>query len=86
MNVTGPEIVSIKHAANKIAGYLGKEATFIGEEQPNAYIANAGRSVELFGYPEVSPETLFKWQAEYILDGGRTLDKPTHFEERKGSY
>ena len=72
--------------ANEIAGYLGKEATFIGEEQPNAYIANAGRAVELFGYPEVSPETLFKWQAEYILDGGRTLDKPTHFEERKGSY
>ena len=86
MNVTGPEIVSIKHAAKKIAGYLGKEATFVGEEQPNAYIANAGRAVEMFGYPEVSPETLFKWQAEYILDGGRTLDKPTHFEERKGSY
>ena len=86
MNVTGPEIVSIKYAANKLAEYLGKEATFVGEEQPNAYITNSGRAVSLFGYPEVSPETLIKWQAEYILDGGRTLDKPTHFEERKGSY
>ena len=42
--------------------------------------------MSIFENPEVSPETLFKWQAEYILDGGRTLDKPTHFEERKGSY
>ena len=86
MNVTGPETVSIRYAANKIAKYLGKEATFVGEEQENAYLNNASRAMELFGYPEVSAETLIKWQAEYILDGGRTLDKPTHFEERKGSY
>jgi hypothetical protein len=42
--------------------------------------------MELFGYPEVSADTLIRWQAEYILDGGRTINKPTHFEERKGSY
>ena len=46
----------------------------------------AGKAMEIFGYPEVSANPLIKWQAEYILDGGRTLDKPTHFEERKGSY
>ena len=31
-------------------------------------------------------ETLIEWQAQWILDGGRALGKPTHFEERKGSY
>ena len=32
--------------------------------------------------------TIEEWlmSAEYIMAGGRTLDKPTHFEERKGSY
>ena len=40
----------------------------------------------LFGYPAVPIHTLVKWQAEWILAGGRSLGKPTHFEERKGSY
>ena len=86
MNVTGPETVSIKQASIKLGKYLGKEPVFEGEEGNTAYLNNAGRAMETFGYPEVSAETLIKWQAEYILDGGRVIDKPTHFEERKGSY
>lgn len=86
MNVTGPEIVSIKRTAEKLGKYLGKAPVFEGEEGTNGYLNNASRCVELFGYPDVSPETLIRWQAEYILDGCRTIDKPTHFEERKGSY
>lgn len=86
MNVTGPETVSIKETSIKLGKYLGKEPVFEGEEGDTAYLNNAGLAMETFGYPEVSAETLIKWQAEYILDGGRTIDKPTHFEERKGSY
>ena len=86
MNVTGPETVSIKRASLKLAEYLGREAKFEGEEGTTGYLNNASRAMELFGYPDVSADTLIRWQAEYILDGGRTIDKPTHFEERKGSY
>ena len=86
MNVTGPETVSIKKAALKLGKYLGKDPVFEGEEGTTAYLNDASRAMELFGYPDVSAETLIRWQAEYIIDGGRTLDKPTHFEERKGSY
>ena len=86
MNVTGPETISIKAASIKLGKLLGKEPIFEGTEQGNAYLNNASRAMELFGYPEVSADTLIRWQAEYILDGGRTINKPTHFEERKGSY
>ena len=86
MNVTGPETVSIKAASIKLGKLLGKDPIFEGSDQGNAYLNNASRAMELFGYPEVSADTLIRWQAEYILDGGRTIDKPTHFEERKGSY
>ena len=86
MNVTGPETVSIKKTAEKLARYLGREPIFDGEEGTTGYLNNASRAMELFGYPDVSAETLIRWQAEYILDGCRTIDKPTHFEERKGSY
>lgn len=86
MNVTGPETVSIKKAAIELGQYLGKEPLFEGEEGDDAYLNDASLAMETFGYPSVSAKTLIRWQAEYILDGGRTLDKPTHFEERKGKY
>ena len=86
LNVTGPETVSVKYAAQKLAKLLGKTPVFTGEEQNDAYLNNAGKAIEEFGYPSVSIETLIKWQAEWLIDGGRGLGKPTHFEERKGSY
>jgi hypothetical protein len=86
MNVTGPETVSIKKVSEKLGKYLNKEPIFEGEEGDTAYLNDASRAMEVFGYPDVCAETLIRWQAEYILDGGRTLNKPTHFEERRGNY
>ncbi|MBR6523846.1 MAG: NAD(P)-dependent oxidoreductase [Clostridia bacterium] len=86
MNVTGPETVSIKKAAKELGEYLGKEPIFSGEEGNDAYLNDASAAMEIFGYPSVPMKTLIRWQAEWILDGGRGLGKPTHFEERKGSY
>ena len=86
MNVTGPETVSIKKAAIELGSYLGKEPVFENECGTDAYLNDASLAMETFGYPQVSAKTLIRWQAEWLLDGGRTLGKPTHFEERKGSY
>lgn len=86
MNVTGPETVSIRKAALQLGEYLGKEPIFVDEPGNDAYLSDASLAMETFGYPAVSAHTLIRWQAEYIMDGARTLNKPTHFEERKGSY
>ncbi|MBQ9797082.1 MAG: NAD(P)-dependent oxidoreductase [Clostridia bacterium] len=86
LNVTGPETVNIRSAAIELGKHLGREPIFSCEAGNDAYLNDASLSFELFGYPTVSLKTLIRWQAEWILDGGRTLDKPTHFEERKGSY
>lgn len=86
VNVTGPETVSIKKAALELGTYLGKDPIFENEPGNDAYLNDASLAMEMFGYPSVPVKTLIRWQAEYIMDGGRTLDKPTHFEERKGSY
>ncbi|NLD87251.1 MAG: NAD(P)-dependent oxidoreductase [Clostridiales bacterium] len=86
LNVTGSETISIKTAATRLGRYLGREPIFEGEPGNDAYLNDASLAMELFGYPSVPIHKLIRWQAEYILDGGRTLDKPTHFEERKGSY
>lgn len=86
LNVTGPETAGVRETALKLGQLLGREPLFTGQEQDTAYLNNAGKMFSLFGYPKVSLDTLIRWQTQWILDGGRTLNKPTHFEERQGSY
>ena len=86
LNVTGPETVSVQYAAKTLGAYLGKEPIFEGEATDTALLSNAAKCFTLFGYPDVALKTLMKWQAEWILEDGRALGKPTHFEERKGKY
>jgi len=86
MNITGPETVSVRYTAEKLGKLLSKTPVFEGEEAQNAYLNNSSLAAETFGYPGISINTLIRWQAEWILDGGRSLGKPTHFEERKGKF
>ena len=86
LNVTGPETISVKETALTLGKLLGKTPVFVNEETTYAYLSKASKMFELFGYPSVSINTLIKWQAQWLQDGGRSLGKATHFEERKGQY
>ncbi|OUS76082.1 epimerase [Paenibacillus sp. MY03] len=86
INITGPETVSIRWAATEIAKRLGKEALFEGTESETALLNNAAKSHQLFGYPRVSLLQMIDWTAEWVLQGGATWNKPTHFQERKGNF
>ncbi len=86
MNITGPETVSTRYAAEELGKLLGKEVIFEGEESETAFLNNSALAMKTFGYPTVPIKTMIEWQAEWILSGGRALNKPTHFEERKGKY
>lgn len=86
LNVTGPEIMSIRWAAETFAGLMGTEARFTGEEQGRALIGNAAEALGRFGYPRVPLRRMIEWTAHWIEIGGPTLDKPTHFETSDGSY
>ena len=86
MNITGPETVSVKYVAQKLGRLLGHTPIFEGEEKSMALLSNSSLAMETFGYPSQSIETLIRWQAEWLLDGGRSLGRPTHFEQREGSF
>ena len=86
MNITGPETVSVRDAAEKLGKLLGKTPVFEGEEGKIALLSNSSLAIKTFGSPAVSADELIQWQAEWILNGGRSLGKPTHFEERKGKF
>ncbi|MCL2518408.1 MAG: NAD-dependent epimerase/dehydratase [Oscillospiraceae bacterium] len=86
VNITGPEVVSVRKAAEILSEYLGKVPIFSGAEGELALLSDASLCAELFGYPSVTRNDIIRWQAEWIMDGGRGLGKPTHFEERQGNY
>jgi nucleoside-diphosphate-sugar epimerase len=86
MNITGPETMSIRWAANQFAKRLGKEALFEGTEADTALLNNATQSHQRFGYPTVPLLQMIDWTAEWVQLGGATWNKPTHFQERKGKF
>lgn len=86
LNVTGPETISVRWAAQELGKALGEEVVFTGEEKDKALISNAQKCVALFGYPKMGVGEMISRQARWLLNGGRHLGKPTHFEERKGKF
>jgi len=86
LNVTGPEIVSLRWLAEQFGKMLGVTPQFINEEQSTSFLSNAAESFRLFGYPKVTLKQMMEIVLEWLNQGGRTLNKPTHFSERKGKY
>ncbi len=41
---------------------------------------------ELFGKPDVGPGEMITLVAEWVEQGGHSLNKPTHFESREGRF
>ena len=86
LNVTGPETASVRWIAEEFGRILGRNPVFTGEEQSTALLNNAAESFRLFGYPSVSLKEMIELDAAWLLEGGKTLNKPSHFQERKGKY
>lgn len=86
LNVTGPETISVRWLAEEFGKYFKKTPVFLHEEQSTALLSNASTCHRLFGYPGVSLHEMIEWTAEWLLNDGETINKPTHFQERKGKF
>ena len=86
INVSGPEIVSIRWLARELAARLGRSVQIIGSEAPTAWLTNTAATNALFGYPPVPLAKMIDWVADWVSRAMPTLDKPTHFEVRDGAY
>jgi len=86
INVSGPEILSVRWLAHEFGKRLGKEPKMEGEEADRSWLTNTARATRLFGYPTVSVLSMVDWVADWISAGRRSLGKPTKFEVRSGSY
>jgi len=86
LNVSGPEIVSIRSVAQKMGDACGTDPVFSGTESETALLENTTRCWEMFGGPGVSLDHMIAWIARWVGKGGRGLGKPTHYETRDGRF
>lgn len=86
LNVTGPEALAVRDLATRFALRFGTTPRLEGVEAPDALLANTGKMQSLFGQPRVNADRLVELVATWLEDGGVTLDKATHFEERGGAF
>lgn len=86
LNITGPETLRVRDIAEQFGRLFGVAPQFSGEEAGVALLNNAAKSHGLFGLPRVPAEQVITWTAEWIAQGGRVLNKPTHFEVQDGKF
>lgn len=86
VNITGPEMISIRETALKFGELMNKEVTITGQEAETALLGNTALAQNLLGGPKVPPEQVMTWTARWIADNQKLLGKPTHFETRDGKY
>lgn len=86
LNVTGPETVSTRWAAERFGELLGRTPIYEGEERDCGVFSNSAKLMGLMGYPSVPLKQMMVWQAEWIRSGGATISAPTHFDTTDGKY
>lgn len=86
LNVTGPEILSVKWVAQQFAELFGKKPLFVNAGAPTALLSNASECHKLFGYPRTTIREAIEHTATWISNGGELWNKGTHFQERGGKF
>jgi nucleoside-diphosphate-sugar epimerase len=86
VNVSGPEFVSVREAAERFGEMMGRKPIFEGKEACDALLSDGSLGYSLFGRPKVDVGQMMEWIAEWITSGGESLGKPTHFETRDGKF
>jgi nucleoside-diphosphate-sugar epimerase len=86
INLTGPEVLRVRDVAEQLGALLGKTPRFVGTEAETALLSNAQPALTRIGPTRVSAEQLTRWVADWVMRGGSTLGKPTHFESREGKF
>jgi hypothetical protein len=86
LNITGPDTASVRRIAEEFGLLFKVKPIFVNEEQDTALLSNATESYRLFGPQKVTLQQMMEVIAAWVTAGGKTLNKPTHFQEREGKF
>lgn len=86
LNVTGPERIAVRETAHWFGSEFGRPPRFVNSEGPVALLSDSSLCRARLGEPSVPLSVLRQWVAHWVLAGGRSLNKPTHFEVTDGRF
>jgi nucleoside-diphosphate-sugar epimerase len=86
LNVTGAEMMWVRPTAEYFARRFARPCEFRGGEGSVALLSDARAARALMGPPSVAEEELMEMVAEWVAEGGPSLNKPTHFEVSDGKF
>ena len=86
LNVTGEDLLSVRKVAEEMGAIMKKQVRMAADGHNHSYLNDASKLFRLFGKPSVSSRELIRMQAEWIMHGGKGLNKPTHFEVDDGKF
>lgn len=85
LNVTGP-VQRVVDLANGLADRLGLTAIFHGSAGTTALLSDARRCTRVFGALPTDIDAMLDQVAAWVKRGGRTLQRPTHFDQDDGRF
>ncbi|MDE0056642.1 MAG: epimerase [Defluviicoccus sp.] len=86
LNVSGPETLSIRALAAAFGERMGRTPVFVGREAERGWLTDASSCHALLGYPRVPLARMVDWVADWVGRGMQSLDKPTDYDSRDGSF
>ena len=86
INLTGPEVLSVRALAGELGRLLDREPRFAGSEATDALLGDARRLCAEFGAPATRTGQMLRWMADWVRRDGRSLGKPTKYESRSGQF
>jgi nucleoside-diphosphate-sugar epimerase len=85
-NLTAPGVASVRQVAEQFGKLFSKSPQLVNQESDTALLNNPTKICARLGPPSTSLQTMIEWIAHWVRSGGKSLDKPTHFEVRDGAY
>ena len=86
LNIGMRQPAKVRHVAEAFGRLLGKKPRFTGTEQSHAWHNSTEEAYRLFGPTRIDLDTMIQWNADWILRDQPAYEKPTHYEERAGSF
>jgi nucleoside-diphosphate-sugar epimerase len=86
VNVTGARLLSVREVAQRMARLLDRSVQFTGTEAETALASNTRLAQSRFSSVRLDEVELIENVVAWVAQGGRTLNKPTHFESRSGTF
>lgn len=86
LNLTGPETLKVRDVAQRMGKLMGKSVMFDGEESPMALLSDSSAAHRLYGPPHMKAAELVELVVDWVMRGGDSFGKPTHFESRDGRF